>query len=113
MIVMGFSAGDSVSTAYGCGFVEEVRDNDYVVRLKCWNLAQGQSPTLYLTEDGITPLRSNAFPGTTVETFCGPATITQIRGTTFVAQPTAWKLAEYSPDIFLYLNADSVKVIDQ
>lgn len=110
---MGFSAGDSVSTAYGCGFVEEVRDNDYVVRLKCWNLAQGQSPTLYLTEDGITPLRSNAFPGTTVETFCGPATITQIRGTTFVAQPTAWKLAEYSPDIFLYLNADSVKVIDQ
>ncbi len=105
---MHFAIGDSVNTVYGCGFVEEVREIDYVVRLKCWDLAQGQSPTLYLTEEHLSVIPA-IYPGTEVKTFCGPAEVIKVRSdNTFICQPAVCKLASYSPDIFLYLNADSV-----
>ena len=110
---MGFAKGDIVNTAYGCGYVQEARAKDYVVRLKCWNLAQGQSPTLYLTEEGLSPLKAKAFPGNTVSTFCGPAKVLSLRNDQYVCAPTVWKLADYSPDIYLYLNEESITVIDE
>ena len=43
----------SVNTVYGPGYVAEIRENDYVVKLANWALAQGQSPTLYLGADAL------------------------------------------------------------
>ena len=46
----GLEEGDEVMTVYGQGFVAKKRANlgDYVVKLRNWALAQGQSPTCYL-----------------------------------------------------------------
>jgi hypothetical protein len=44
----------TVSTVYGPGYIQDIRDDCYVVRLGNWKLAQGQSPTLYLQKDAIT-----------------------------------------------------------
>jgi len=104
--------GDSVNTAWGAGYIEQVRATDYIVKLKVWQLAQGQSPTLHLQGEAMIPIPQGCFPGATVKTFCGPATVLKVRpDTVFKCRPTAWTLAEYSPDIFLYLNAQSVKLI--
>jgi hypothetical protein len=104
---MPFAKGDTVNTVYGYGYVEDVRETDYVVKLKCWALAQGQSPTLYLTEEGLSSI-PNIVPGDKVKTFCGPATVTKVRPDSMFVCAPVWKLADYSPDVFLYLNADSV-----
>ena len=99
-----------MNTAWGCGFVERVRPNDYVVRLKVWALAQGQSPHLYLSEAAITRMPQDCYPGAEVTTFCGPAKVLQIRpNNVLVCQPSVWKLADYAPDIFMYMNFDAVK----
>lgn len=42
-----------MATVYGPGFIQEVREKDYVVKLTHWRLAQGQSPTLYLQADSL------------------------------------------------------------
>jgi hypothetical protein len=48
-----FTVFEPVSTVYGTGFVQTVRQNDYVVKLDCWKLADGKSPTLYLAGESI------------------------------------------------------------
>lgn len=47
--------GDRVKCMYGgMGCISQVRkDGSYVVLLDCWKLAQGQSPTLYLSRDAF------------------------------------------------------------
>lgn len=50
--------GDKVVSAYGgAGKINEIRVNGdathYIVTLDKWKLAQGQSPTQYLSRDGI------------------------------------------------------------
>jgi hypothetical protein len=101
-----------VNTAWGCGYIEQVRATDYVVRLKVWQLAQGQSPTLHLQGEALTPIPQGCYPGAQVNTFCGPATVLKVRPDTVIkCKPTVWQLASYSPDIFLFLNAQSVKVV--
>ena len=42
-----------MNTVYGPGYVAEIRQKDYVVKLANWALAQGQSPTLYLAADSM------------------------------------------------------------
>jgi len=50
--------GDKVVSAYGgAGEIKEIREKEgathYIVTLDKWKLAQGQSPTQYLSKDGI------------------------------------------------------------
>jgi len=75
---MGFKIFDTVNTVYGPGFVKQVRENDYVVLLSNWALAQGQSPTCYLAESSLS-LIPGAFPGTTVSTPDGIAKVLKIK----------------------------------
>lgn len=42
-----------MNTVYGPGYVAEIRQKDYVVKLANWALAQGQSPTLYLAAESM------------------------------------------------------------
>ena len=46
----GLNEGDEVMTVYGKGYIESkrVKQGDYVVKLRNWALAQGQSPTCHL-----------------------------------------------------------------
>ena len=48
-----FTIFESVNTVYGPGYVAEIREKDYVVKLANWALAQGQSPTLYLGAEAL------------------------------------------------------------
>ena len=50
----GYEVFSAVNTVYGTGFIEEVREKDFVVKLTNWALAQGQSPTLYLQKESLT-----------------------------------------------------------
>jgi hypothetical protein len=52
-IAAAFHIFESVNTVYGPGYVAEIRQSDYVVKLANWALAQGQSPTLYLAAESI------------------------------------------------------------
>jgi hypothetical protein len=52
--VSAFKIHDIVNTVYGTGYVSAVRENDYVVLLTHWKLAQGQSPTLHLQAEAMT-----------------------------------------------------------
>ena len=51
----GLNEGDEVMTVYGKGYIESkrVKQGDYVVKLRNWALAQGQSPTCYLQAASI------------------------------------------------------------
>mmetsp|Transcript_5643 Transcript_5643/g.5843 ORF Transcript_5643/g.5843 Transcript_5643/m.5843 type:complete len:227 (-) Transcript_5643:43-723(-) len=106
---MGFAIFDTVSTVYGPGFVAAVREDCYVVKLGNWQLAQGQSPTLYLQEDAMKRI-CGAFPGAMVSTGYGPARVQSIRGDGMhIAKPINWKLANNTIATF-YLNADAVNL---
>ena len=49
-----FTVFEPVSTVYGgAGFVQSVRQKDYIVKLNNWKLANGKSPTLYLAGDSM------------------------------------------------------------
>ena len=50
-----FVVGDEVDTVWGSGYVNSIRSEDdmYVVLLDKWQLAQGQSPTLFLEESAL------------------------------------------------------------
>ena len=48
-----FSVFERVKTVYGSGFVQGIREKDYIVKLDVWKLADGRSPTLYLAGDSI------------------------------------------------------------
>ena len=51
----GLSEGDEVMTVYGQGFIVKKRseEGDFVVKLRHWALAQGQSPTCYLQASAL------------------------------------------------------------
>lgn len=100
-----FTQFQTVSCAYGTGYIAEVRDDCYVVLLTNWALAQGQSPTLYLQEAGLTAI-PGAFPGTTVKTPYGLCYVESIRSNgTHVCRPINWKLANTSiPTLYLQPN---------
>eukprot|EP01035_Chromulina_nebulosa_P017135 gene17135-22649_t len=104
-----FKIFDIVSTVYGPGYIASVREKDYVVLLTQWQLAQGQSPTLYLQEESL-KLIPGALPGTVVSTTYGVSKVQQIRGDgVHIVKPINWKLANNSTAT-LYLQPDNVKL---
>eukprot|EP01041_Mallomonas_annulata_P013602 gene13602-28890_t len=106
---MAFKIFDTVSTVYGPGYVVAVRDDCYIIKLGNWRLAQGQSPTLYLQEDALTPI-IGAFPGSIVDTIYGPARLESIRGdAVHISRPINWKLAN-NTTATLYLQPETVKL---
>ena len=106
---MVFKIFDAVSTVYGPGFIASIRDDCYIVKLGNWQLAQGQSPTLYLQEDAIRTI-SGAFPGVIVSTTYGPARLESIRGDgVHISKPINWKLANNTVAT-LYLQPEAVQV---
>ena len=50
-----FRVGDAVRTVYGPGEIVKIRESDgfYVVHMRDWKLASGQSPVLYLDERAL------------------------------------------------------------
>mmetsp|Transcript_123 Transcript_123/g.223 ORF Transcript_123/g.223 Transcript_123/m.223 type:complete len:159 (-) Transcript_123:60-536(-) len=103
-----FQIYDLVNTVYGTGYVAGIRKNSYVVLLTHWHLAQGQSPTLFLQEDGMKKIPSGALPGTTVKTVYGPAQMQSVRfDNVHIAKPINWKLANNTVAT-LYLQPEAV-----
>ncbi len=104
-----FHIYETVSTVYGHGYIAGIRENDYVVKLVNWALAQGQSPTLYLQEEAIRAI-PGALPGCTVETTFGTCRVESIRGTdgVHIVRPVNWKLANEKPAT-CYLQSDMLK----
>jgi hypothetical protein len=114
---MPFAVLDTVETPYGPGYIKAVRsdEKDYVVLLRNWQLAQGQSPTCYLAEDQMKPRTEemvNAYIGPNPpEAKGGPLKCKVLRERSdgsLICQPVSWQLADYSPDVFLHLNPESV-----
>jgi hypothetical protein len=104
-----FKVFQTVSTIYGNGFIKEIRNSDYIVILVNWNLAQGQSPTLYLQKEAM-KIIPGAFPGTTVDTVYGHSKVESIREDgTHICRPINWSLA-YGQIPTLYLQQDSIKL---
>eukprot|EP01036_Dinobryon_divergens_P029630 gene29630-38753_t len=72
------AVGETVSCAFGTGKIEQYRPDDkiYVVTLFNWQLAQGQSPTLYLNDSSFSVISKSGevpnpvaeIPSTTVAT---------------------------------------------
>ena len=105
-----FKVFDTVNTVYGAGYIQEVRSSDYVVRLVAWQLAQGQSPTLYLQEEALHPI-PGVFPGVCVKTVYGPARMEKIRADNIhIAKPINWKLAN-ATSATLFLQPEAVELI--
>ena len=104
-----FRVFQTVSTVYGPGWVDEVRHKDYVVKLGNWQLAQGQSPTLYLSEESMIPI-PGAFPGSMVKTVYGTSRMAAIRGDgAHIASPINWFLAN-DTHATMYLQPDAVSL---
>jgi hypothetical protein len=104
-----FTIFDTVSTVYGPGWIDSVRETDYVVKLGNWQLAQGQSPTLYLNEAALTAI-PGAFPGSMVKTVYGPSRMESIRGDgAHIARPINWFLAN-DTHATMFLQPDAVSL---
>lgn len=89
----GFSPGDEVMTVYGRGYVEAKRENDLVVKLRNWKLAQGQSPTLYLHPSSCVKI-PGLLVGDSAKTVWGMVKVIDIRRDgTHVCVALHWKLA--------------------
>lgn len=102
-----FKIFDCVNTVYGPGYIANVRADCFIVLLTNWNLAQGQSPTLYLQKAALKKI-PGTFPGTTVLTTYGPARVESIRADHIhVARPIRWKLAN-DTSATLYLQPEAV-----
>lgn len=105
-----FSVHETVTTVYGPGYIQEIRgENDYIVKLGNWRLAQGQSPTLYLNGDAIVKV-PGAFPGSMISTVYGPSRVVSIRGDgTHVARPINWFLANKT-NATMYLQPEAISL---
>ena len=73
---MTLSIGDTVTSIYGVGTVQEVRDGSAVIRLESWLLAGNQNPTAFLKEgqyEAATPV------GTSVSSIYGQGVVSDVR----------------------------------
>lgn len=93
----GLNEGDEVMTVYGQGYIAKKRESDFVVKLRDWKLAQGQSPTCYLQASAcvkIPGLRA----GDVAKTVFGLVRITEVkRDGTHIAVALHWTLAHGKP----------------
>ena len=104
-----FNIFECVTTVYGPGYIAEVRENDYVVKLGNWALAQGQSPSCYLAADSIMKI-PGAFPGSMVKTVYGPSRVLAIDGDAkHTCQPINWTLANKSK-VTMYLQPEAIEL---
>jgi hypothetical protein len=105
-----FKVHQCVNTVYGPGWVEAYRaQGDYIVKLGNWQLAQGQSPTLYLAEDALKAI-PGAMPGSTVSTVYGMSKMLAIRGDgAHICSPINWYLANKT-HATMYLQPEAVKL---
>ena len=112
-----YKVGDLVSTVYGDGRIESIRENDavYVILLDHWKLAQGQSPTLYLQGQSLSRRVSKSLKGLSVATKVitpyGNGVITSIReaDNIVVVCPDNWIMADGKPPRF-FMNPSHVTV---
>jgi hypothetical protein len=106
----GFQKGDEVMTVYGQGYIEQIREKDFVVKLRNWALAQGQSPTCYLDPACIVKIHQIA-PGSTAKTVYGLVKLLYIRRDgTHVCEAVHWKLADGKPPT-LYLAPEAFALL--
>lgn len=106
----GFTEGDEVMTVYGQGYVHKVRENDLVVKLNDWKLAQGQSPTLYLNKESLVKVPGLKV-GDAAKTAWGLVRILNIlRNGQHVAEALHWKLADGKPPK-LYLAPEAFALL--
>ena len=112
----GFKVFDIVSTVYGVGFILEIRENDFVVKLMNWKLAQGQSPTLYLAKESLKKVTLKTVEldtkivskGDNVVTVYGDGFVESVRKdkSDYVVKLNNWKLAQgQSPTLYLAKQA--------
>ena len=102
----GFNEGDEVMTVYGQGYIAKKREQDVVVKLRNWALAQGQSPTCYLH-----PTACVKIPGLKIgqyaKTVWGLVKVLEIRRDgTHVCVAAHWNLANDKPPT-LYLAPEA------
>jgi hypothetical protein len=98
----GFIQGDEVMTVYGQGYIEKVRtvEGDLVVKLNEWALAQGQSPTLYLSPSACVKVPGLKI-GAVAKTVWGLVRVKSIRRCgTHVCTAMHWNLADGTPPTF-------------
>lgn len=96
----GFNEGDEVMTVYGQGYIYKKRENDLVVKLRDWKLAQGQSPTLYLNLSAVVKVPGLKV-GDVAKTVYGLVKIIEIRRDgTHVAKAVHWNLANNTAPTF-------------
>jgi len=91
--------GDEVMTVYGQGYIESKRtaQNDYVVKLRNWKLAQGQSPTCYLQKSACVKIPGLKI-GAIAKTVWGLVKVLSIRRDgTHVCEAIHWHLADGKP----------------
>lgn len=106
----GFHEGDEVVTVYGNGYIEKKRDTDYVVKLRNWKLAQGQSPTCYLNEAALVKIHV-AKPNDILKTVWGLVRLISIRRDgTHVCKAVHWHLADGTPPT-LYLAPEAFALL--
>lgn len=100
----GFHEGDEVMTVYGQGFIESKREiqGDYVVKLRQWALAQGQSPTCYLQPSSLVKIPGFSV-GAVAKTVWGLVRVLGIRRDgTHVCTAVHWSLAnDTAPTCYL------------
>jgi hypothetical protein len=105
----GFNEGDEVMTVYGQGYVESKRENDLVVKLRNWALAQGQSPTCYLAPSACVKIPGLKV-GSVAKTVWGLVRVKEIRRDgQHVCEAIHWNLANSSiPTLYLAPEAFSL-----
>jgi hypothetical protein len=110
-----YSAGDLITTVYGDGYIQSIREEDaiYIVLLDHWKLAQGQSPTLYLQGQALSRRTNKDLTGLSVamavHTPYGNGVITSIRASDsmVVVRPDNWIMADGKPPQF-FMNPSQV-----
>lgn len=115
-----FRVGDAVRTVYGPGEIVKIRESDgfYVVHMRDWKLASGQSPVLYLDERalridkvaGVSVQSEHSFKsGDYVQTPYGSGTVSETRADGIViVRPDTWVLDRNKIPIF-YMHHSAVK----
>lgn len=101
---------DEVVTVYGPGFVESKRENDLVVKLRHWALAQGQSPTCYLAPSACVKVH-HLKVGSIAKTVWGLVKVKDIkRDGQHVCEAIHWNLADGKPPT-LYLAPEAFALL--
>lgn len=89
-------------TVYGQGFIESKRENDYVIKLRNWALAQGQSPTCHLAKEALVKIPGLEI-GRVAKTVWGLVRVLDIkRDGQHVCEALHWQLADgTTPKLYL------------